>query len=197
MRPSSEVPVVQAPGAAVEVLRWPLDAAQRSDLRARRVPCIWLLERGELPPELGDHEDWVRLPVQPRDLHVRMQRLSSGAVDSGRLVAGEVRVDPDGLLTVGQDRVVVPHLEALILNRLGATPGRVVRREELRELIWPDERRSPRAIDSRVHTLRVRIAPLGLHIHTIRGRGFLLAVEPDPSNEPAPRDAPRRYQWSN
>ena len=127
-----------------------------------------------------------------------VERLAAKAVGRGGLLPGEVLVDPDGLLTFGESRVIVPHIEAQILNRLGQNPGDVVGRTELTELIWRDDERSARAIDSRVHTLRGRIAPLGLTIHTIRGHGFLLAVEPEPPNDPAPeRNAPRRYQWSN
>ncbi len=186
------------PGPAVEILRWPVDAGRRQELLAQGRPCLWLLDRGELAPELEQTEDWARMPVEERDLHSRIQRLVTRAGGRPTFQPGEIEVDEDGLLTVGDQRVVVPHIEATILNRLGEVPGRVVGRTELVRLIWDDDRRNDRAIDSRVHTLRARIAPLGLTIHTIRGRGFLLAAEPDPSNVPATeRDAPRRVQWSN
>ena len=181
-----------------EVLRWPLDAARRSALRDARRPCLWLLERGELVPELGELEDWVRLPVDPSVLQARRERLTATARVPGRLLPGEVRVDADGLLTSGSARTVVPHIEAVILNRLGKAPDRVVRRAELIDLLWHDDTRSPRAIDSRIHTLRARVAPLGLHIHTIRGKGFVLSLRPDPSTEPAAAgDPPRSYPWSS
>ena len=179
----------QRSGPVVEILRWPVDAGQRGDLLERGRPCLWLLDEGELAPELERLEDWARLPVDERDLHARIQRLAARAGGRAGLLPGEVEVDDDGLLTMGTCRVVVPLIEATILNRLGATPGRVVGRDELVKLVWNDDRRSDRAIDSRVHTLRGRIAPLGLTIHTIRGHGFLLAVEPEPTNEPAAKRA--------
>jgi DNA-binding winged helix-turn-helix (wHTH) protein len=185
------------PASVAEVLRWPLDAAARPALRAARRPCLWLLEHGELVPELDELEDWVRLPVDPSVLHTLVERLGAKVDEAGRLHPGEVRVDADGLLSFGPALVVVPETEARILNRLGESPEQVVHRRELIELLWCDDTRGPRAIDSRIHTLRVRVAPLGLHIHTIRGQGFLLALRSDPSTEPAAsRDAPRSDPWS-
>lgn len=186
-----------------EVRRWPLDAAERPALRRAGRPCLWLLERGELVPELGELEDWVRLPVDPGALHARTERLTARALDAGRLAPGEVQVDADGLLTFGPGRVVVPQIEARILNRLGASPERVVRRGELIDLVWHERTRSARAIDSRIHTLRVRVAPLGLHVHTIRAQGFLLARRPElstPTRRPTPPpagDLSRSHQWSS
>jgi DNA-binding winged helix-turn-helix (wHTH) protein len=183
---------------AVEVLRWPLDAAARPALRSARRPCLWLLEHGELVPELDELEDWARLPVEPPVLQVLVARLGAKVEEARRLLPGEVCVDVDGLLSFGGALVVVPQIEARILNRLGESPDQVVHRRELIDLLWHDDTRSPRAIDSRIHTLRVRVAPLGLHIHTIRGQGFLLALRPDPSTEPAAsRDAPRSHPWSS
>lgn len=156
------------PGDSVEILRWPIDAGRRQQL------------------------------LDERDLLARIQRL---AVQSDGPVGhqpGEVAVDADGLLSFRDKRVVVPAIESTILNCMGEEPGRVASRTDLVAHIRPGDRKSERALDSRIHTLRTRIAPMGLTIHTIRGRGFLLAVEPDPPHEPVSRRAPsRRPEWSN
>lgn len=165
-------------GPVVELLRWPAQATHRDELRREGRPCVWLLDGWELPPELGPFEDWVRVPVDERDLHARMQRLAGragGGSGSGAIGPGAVAVGDDGLLVFGGRRVVVPAVEAAILNRLGETPDRVVPRSELAQLAWSGDARSSRALDSRIHPLRGRLAPLGLAIHTIRGRGYLLA----------------------
>lgn len=181
-----------------DVLRWPLDAAERPALRAARRPCLWLLELGELPPELDELEDWVRLPATPEAIHARTERLVARTLDAGRLRPGEVRVDADGIVAFGAGAAVVPPIEALILNRLGGSPDRVVRRAELVELLWSDAPRCQRAIDSRIHTLRARVEPLGLHIHTIRGQGFVLSRRPRPSTGAAQPDAARSTApWSS
>lgn len=190
----SELPTAPVP----EVCRWPREAHRRAALTAAGRACIWLLEPGELVPELGPLEDWVRLPLDAALLQDRLDRLDARCRGQGGLLPGEVAVDGDGLCTWQGRRVVVPHVEAAILNRLGATPQRVVRRVDLQEHVWPGAVRSRRAIDSRVHTLRARLAPLGLRIHTIRGQGYLLAVDRSPTSPPAPpRPHPRSAPWSS
>ncbi len=183
----------------VDLLRWPAQAGRRRGVDGVDQPCVWLLGIGELPPELGPLEDWVRVPVDERDLHARVQRLAGRAAGHSGLVPGAVHVDDDGVLRHGDRLVVIPDIEAAILDRLGRTPEQVVSRAELSHHTWPDEHRSPRAIDSRVHTLRSRIAPVGLAIHTIRGRGFLLATDTSaPTNASASqRTSPWRTSWSS
>jgi DNA-binding winged helix-turn-helix (wHTH) protein len=184
-------------GALVEVLRWPLDADRRPGLLEDGRACLWLLDRGELVPDLGRSEDWARLPIDERDLHARVQRLVARAQGSTVPVPGEVSID-HGLLTFRDQRVVVSVMEADIMERLAVEPGWTVGRHELTEAVWPGEHKGDRALDRRIHTLRGRIAPLGLVIHTVRGRGFLLAAGPRPSPDPARRRAtPRRTQWSS
>lgn len=186
------------PAPAVEVLRWPAEAGRRGDLLDDGRSCLWILLPGELPPELGPTEDWVRAPVDERDLYARVQRLAGRPARGRSPAPGEVVTDADGLLVWEGVRTVVPPIEAKILDRLGQTPDQVVPRTELIDLIWTDDRRSARAIDSRVHTLRGRLAPLHLMIHTIRGRGFLLAAAPPAPFASASGPAtPRSDPWSN
>ena len=117
----------------------------------------------------------------------------------GRLRPGMVEVDEDGILLVDGRRAIIPPIEARILNELGRRPERVVTRTELTLEIWGSDDRSDRALDSRIHTLRGRIAPLGLTIHTIRGHGFLLAAEPPPPTFASASGSatPRSNPWSN
>ena len=182
----------------VEILRWPAEAGRRGVALDAGHPCLWLLGHGELPPEIGPDEDWVRVPASEHDVQEKVRRLAECSTLGGALEPGAVVVDDDGLLHYAGHRVVVPPIEASILNRLGEHPERVVTRGELVDLVWNDDHRSARALDSRVHTLRGRVAPLRLTIHTIRGHGFLLAAEPTSSNEPALEQAPARSNpWSN
>jgi hypothetical protein len=175
-------PGAAAPGSRslVEVLRWPAQADRRRSVLESGHRCLWLLGVGELAPELGPDEDWVRVPADEQVIRRRIERLAGGSRSSAT-GPSSVFVDPTGLLSYGDHRLVVPPIEAIILNRLGRTPEQVVARSELARLVWGDHRRSARAIDSRMHTLRGRVAPLNLTIHTIRGNGFLLAAGPPPS----------------
>ena len=185
------------PSTHVEILRWPADAGRRGALLEEGRPCLWLVAHGELLPSIGPNEDWVRLPADERDLHARLQHLRRPPRPT-KLAPGAIRADEDGIVHWGEARAMLPAIEATILNHLGETPGRVVPRAELVELIWGDRPPSARALDSRLHTLRVRVEPLRLRIHTIRGQGFLLEARPPTTLPPAPgSDPPRSKQWSN
>jgi DNA-binding winged helix-turn-helix (wHTH) protein len=86
----------------------------------------------------------------------------------------------DGLLVHGGRRLVVPPSEAVILDRLGETPDRVVSRDELAALVGGGAPVNPSSLGTRVARLRDRLRPVGLVIHTVRGRGFLLTTAPGP-----------------
>ena len=52
--------------------------------------------------------------------------------------------------------------------------GRPVTRADVAAETWPDGPPDLRSIDVHIHRLRPRLERLGLVIHTLRGRGFLL-----------------------
>lgn len=173
LQPLDQLPVSdEADRAAVQVLRWPAESAGRDPSR----PCLWLLALGELPPIAAAGEDWVRLPVDDRDLRARLQRLAGRGAGSGSLAPGEVAVDLDGRVDRCGASVHLPPIEAHILTELAAEPERVVTRSALERAIWGSDGPGGRALDSRIHSLRHRLGPLGLAVHTIRGRGFLLTT---------------------
>ena len=183
--------------AFVENLRWPAEAGRRGLALDSGHRILWLLGPGELLPELGADEDWVRTPVHEDDLRDRSQQLAERS-PSPTLDAGSVVVDDDGLVDYDGQRAVVSPIEAVILARLADDPERVVSRRELTKLVWNDDRRTPAALESRIHTLRRRLEPLRLTIHTIRGRGFLLAATPPTPISSVARQAPARSNpWSN
>ena len=180
----------------VEILRWPAEAGRRGVALSSGHRILWLLDPSELAPELGPDEDWTRGPVDEDRLRELADRLAERSPHRV-LELGSVLVD-DGLADYAGNRVVLSPIEAIILARLADVPEQVVSRRELTKLIWNDDQRSPAALESRIHTLRRRLAPLHLTIHTIRGRGFLLAATPPNPISPVDRQAPARsIQWSN
>jgi DNA-binding winged helix-turn-helix (wHTH) protein len=181
----------------VEVLRWPAQADRRPELLAGRRPCLWVLEPGELPPAVGPLEDWARDGDSERDVHARIQRLAALAPEVLALAPGEACVDPDGVLRFRGHRIRVPPTEARVLDRLAATPGVLVRREDLTEVLQAGSPRGVSALSSRIHTLRKRVDPVGLTIHAIRGHGFLLALDAPASSPAARAGSPRRTTWSS
>lgn len=164
-------PAVDHDASGVQVLRWPAEAGRRDPMR----PCLWLLPLGELAPLAEPGDDWVRLPVDEAELRARLARLAGRAGAPGALHPDDVRIDADGRIERCGAVVHLPPIEAHLLAALASTPERVVTRAALIEEVWGAHGQAGRALDSRIHALRRRIGPLGLVVHTIRGRGFLLS----------------------
>lgn len=100
---------------------------------------------------------------------------------SARAVTTEWRpeIDEDGLVRHGGSWIALsPKLEA-VLRLLLASPGKVVSRRSLEALLWPGDDRGSKRLDAVIARLRSRVRPLGLVIHTVRARGYLLEVEGD------------------
>ena len=161
----------------VALIRWPEDAATRRRLAAARRPRVLLITGSEpAPVSTDDLEDWVRLPVAPEELEVRVATLAGRA----RLGAGaRPTVDADGVLRTDRGWVALAPLEQRLATAMLTCAGQVVRREVLARAVWPEgPPAEPRAVDGVVKRLRRRIGPLGLVIHTVTGRGFLLDLPP-------------------
>lgn len=171
----------EAPATAVVLVRWPADADRRAGLLGQGTRCLWVLPVGELVPELTPGEDWVRVGTDERDVAVRLDRLAARPVT---VADHPLRIE-DRVAARGNRRVVLSGTETAILRRLHASAGRLVRRDALVDAAWPGERRPVRDLTDRIRTLRHHTEVLDLHIHTIRGRGYLL----DPTDRSNP--------WSN
>lgn len=157
---------------AAEILRWPADAGRRDELRRHGRPRLLVLDPGAVPPaRVDDLEDWVWTPTDERDLFARLHRLTSRSRPRD---LDDVVVTAEGDVVVGDHRVALPPAEARILGVLADPPGRVRSRPVLERAVWAGRPHGPRALDSRLFTLRARLVPVGLAIHSIRGRGFVL-----------------------
>ena len=85
------------------------------------------------------------------------------------------RIDEDGLLRYGGRWVALSPKEEVVLQPLLRGWQRVVSRQRLAATGWPGTGPRTSALDKVVGRLRRRLEPLGLTIHTVRARGFLLA----------------------
>jgi hypothetical protein len=187
-----EIPVSADPGAGsfgapgappdpdVALIRWPDDAAVRVRLAAAGRPRLLLVSGGEPAPLiLDDGEDWVRLPASEEELRIRIATVAARA---RARAAARPRVplpDADGILRTELGWVALPPIEERLCARLAAEAGLVVRRADVATAAWPERPPTdPRALDGVVRRLRRRVAPLGLAIHTVAGRGFLLEAAP-------------------
>ena len=87
----------------------------------------------------------------------------------------EVWIDDGGLLHHGRAWVALPDVEWRLMEPLVEHMGELVRRDDLREAGWPGRQVAASALNVRIKKARQRLKPLGLHITTVRGRGYVLA----------------------
>lgn len=194
-------------GPDVALVHWPDDDATRRRLQAAHRPRLLLVAAGAPPPVAVDElEDWVRLPVDPEELDIRRATLARRAVvpppaNGGPRAEGPTaavtatrpgpaallplrparpEIDDHGVLRYDDRWVALGQVELRTVDRLLGSWGQVVRRPDLTRATWPDgPPADQRAIDGVVKRLRRRLTPLGLRIHTVTGKGFLLDIDPD------------------
>lgn len=102
-------------------------------------------------------------PRQPRS------RLAEPDADFGLPAIGDCGI----LRHQGQWISLSPTQEA-VLRLLVDRFGEPVSRAAITEAAWPDDAPDAHTIDIHIHRLRPRLLEIGLVIHTLRGRGFLL-----------------------
>ncbi len=162
----------------ITLVRWPEQEATRAALRAEGRPRMLLLNPTTPAPAPGDElEDWVRIPVAEADLRARVRWLAH-RVANERSARADTRpvLDDDGLFRVGDGWVALPPVEHRLARALLDRLGTVVTRDALSQAGWPDGAPGRNALDVHVLRLRRRLAPLDMTIHTVRSRGYLLAV---------------------
>jgi DNA-binding winged helix-turn-helix (wHTH) protein len=86
-------------------------------------------------------------------------------------------LDDGGLLHVGTAWVALPDIEWRLVETLITNLGHVVPRSRLIATVWPDREVMPATLGVTIKRVRRRLAPLGLEITTVRGRGFVLSRE--------------------
>jgi two-component system OmpR family response regulator len=163
----------------VAVLQWPDEQVRADDLARRSAPRLLLVAPGAEPPRTGDPLcDWVQQPADERDVQSRIVELRNRA-SIDRPILGD-----HGVLWRGAQWVALSPIEARLTRAFLARPGRVLSRQRLEQVGWPDGLPSSRAIDARIKVLRDRIAPIGLRVHTVRGQGYLAEIQAFPVGDP-------------
>ena len=87
------------------------------------------------------------------------------------------RLDEDGLLRVGTHWVAIPDAQIPVVTLLVNRHGRLVRKEGLIAYVGAGNSGHDASIRSLVARVARRVARLGLQLHTVRGRGVMLAPE--------------------
>ncbi|WP_169314034.1 winged helix-turn-helix domain-containing protein [Streptomyces piniterrae] len=157
------------------MLRWPEQAQELEAYRLSKVPRLLLVSPGARPPVTVDPlEDWVRAPVDEKDLQARWETLRA------RALPRNPAIDAQDVLHYAGRRLPLTGAEADVVRMLLDSYRTVVGRDELTAKIWPDGGETRRnALDVRILRTRRRLAPLGLIIKTVRSRGYLLDADLD------------------
>jgi hypothetical protein len=161
-------------GTAPVVLRWPAEQLTVAHLATRGIPRLLLVDREGDPPVCVDPlEDWVRLPVDDRDVDARLLALR-GRAERWFPSSPRPRLDGKGRLLRGSKWVALSPIEEQLSGALLEHYGEVVPDDEVLARAWPSGDGNPATLRVQVMRLRRRIAGLGLEIRTIRAKGHLL-----------------------
>jgi len=155
---------------AVALIRWPEEVALLPQLRAQKRARLLLVDLESEPPLVTDPlEDWVRTPVEERDLQARVATLAGRA---GRGAAPVV--DGRGRLCFRDHWVALSPIEYNLARVLIERFGEVVEDTELYSQAWGEHPAGPGALRVHLTRLRRRLADMGLEIRAVRGQGYVL-----------------------
>jgi DNA-binding response OmpR family regulator len=134
-----------------------------------------LVLNGDTPPppqSVSCVEDWVRLPIDDSDVQARLATLRLRAQ---RHPARPV-VEPWGQLSYeGRSEILSP-IDHAITEKLVAHFDAAVNEQQLVEHAWPHGDGTATALRVHIYRIRKRIAPLGLSISSLRGRGYIMTA---------------------
>lgn len=160
--------------AGVDVVLWPAEADRRAALAEAGQPSLLVLADDEPVPAVGLLEDWVREPLEADEVRARCLALGR------RLACARPPTLDDGLLFHDGAWAAIPPAQVAMVELLVARIGSVVRKDELMAAAEAGGGSShEEAVKAAMGRLVKRLAPLGLTLRAIRGRGYLLEVQND------------------
>ncbi|MEA3055979.1 MAG: two-component system, OmpR family, response regulator [Actinomycetota bacterium] len=158
----------------VTVLRWPGERALRDALRARRVARLLVVEAGQHPPtDIDVLEDWASSTADAAELEARLAALEARATRASEVpTIGE---DDDVVRFAGR-WIALGTVEASIARVLIEHLGQLVSRSTIETVAWGDRSVRANTTDRQLHRLRRHLGDIGLTLHTVRGKGYVLEV---------------------
>jgi DNA-binding response OmpR family regulator len=161
----------------VDLVHWSADDG--TTVEPSGTPRLWLVEPGLAPPKLSSAlDDWIRLPADPIDLQARVANLRRAA--HRRTL--HPKLDEDGMLRRGRAWIALRPVETILIRTLLDSSGHVVGYDALQAATWPQGPPSADALHDRMGRVGPRLRPLGLLVHRVRGKGYMveLSSPPDP-----------------
>lgn len=124
-------------------------------------------------------DDYLVKPFSLAELSLRvhaLHRRATGAISSGPLHAGPLRLDLRTRQAFVDDEAIHLSPRCLqILEILMRDPGKVVSRTELESTLWPDDLPDSDALRSQIHLLRRALGQAGFNgVETRHGLGWRL-----------------------
>ena len=146
-------------------------------------PVLVLTARDALASKLetlaAGADDYLTKPYSLAEVAMRvsvLHRRASGAVVADVLRTGTLRMDRrTRIVSVNAKTLHLMPRSMQILELLLRDPGRVVPRQELESLLWPDDEPGPEALRSQIHLLRKALSQAGYDgLETVHGVGYRL-----------------------
>lgn len=146
-------------------------------------PVLVLTARDALASKLetlgAGADDYLTKPFSLAEVAMRvavLHRRATGAVVADVMTAGPLRMDRrTRAVSVGEAVVHLMPRSMQILEALLRDPGRVVPRQELEALLWPDDEPGADALRSQIHLLRKALSQAGYDgLETVHGVGYRL-----------------------
>jgi two-component system phosphate regulon response regulator PhoB len=126
--------------------------------------------------------DYLRKPFHARELHARVQaRLkapeSKIASPSQTRTLGNLTIHYDAhSVLVNETPVTLTEFELQLLTYLVDHAGKVINRQKLLSVLWPDSVVSPRTVDTHVAHLRKKLKGFDHEIKTIHRAGYMIGT---------------------
>ena len=159
----------------VAVLRWPEEGELRAALRARHLPRLLLVGAGAEPPTDTDHlEDWASSSAAASEVEARLAALEARAARTTRELPSIG--DDDDVLRFDGRWVALGTVEASVARVLLEHLGELVSRADIEAIAWHGRSVRSNTTDRQLHRLRGHLRDIGLELHTIRGKGYVLEV---------------------
>ena len=176
-----------------------LRALRRAEHAARDTPIIMLTAKGEevdriVGLEMGA-DDYLPKPCNPRELLARVKAvlrraersaLNDNVAAQTMMVAGALRLDSGNREARAHEvKIALTDSEFSVLEALLRRRGKLFGKDELsQQALGKKLGRYDRSLDMHISHLRKKLnqARCGININTVRGRGFILSVADDETN---------------
>jgi hypothetical protein len=154
---------------------WPTESDRRATLAAEGRCRLLLLAADTPAPEVSDPlEDWIREPFEAGDLEARVLGIEARARRHA-----EPHIDADGVLHLHDRRTALSEPQRALVQLLLDHLDELVSLADLRGAHeGAGAVGSVEATSRSLQRCRAKLQAVGLELHTIRAKGFLLAVAP-------------------